>query len=134
MTGNDHVRFGPGVAGKGPALRAPRRRPTGIPGGDGRPLGVFEDTMRLAAALRPALAARGVPSTIYVDNGSAFVDAALKRACAKLGIKLIHSGPGRPPLTGQPQPGTRPRHAGDVRILAPGWEGCRNVRRHELMT
>ena len=31
MTGNDHVRFGPEVAGKGPALRAPRRRPTGIP-------------------------------------------------------------------------------------------------------
>jgi putative transposase len=31
-----------------------------------------------------------------VDNGSAFVDAWLLRACAKLGIKLIHSAPGRP--------------------------------------
>ena len=29
--------------------------------------GYFEDTVRLAAALRPALAARGVPSRIYVD-------------------------------------------------------------------
>lgn len=58
--------------------------------------GFAEDTVRLAAALRPALAARGVPEAIYVDNGSAFVDAWLLRACAKLGIKLTHSTPGRP--------------------------------------
>ncbi len=58
--------------------------------------GYFEDTIRLAAALRPALAARGVPASIYVDNGSAFVDAALKRAAARLGIKIIHSMPGKP--------------------------------------
>ena len=58
--------------------------------------GYFEDTIRLAAALRPALAARGVPAGIYVDNGSAFVDAALKRAAARLGIKIVHSMPGRP--------------------------------------
>lgn len=51
---------------------------------------------RLAAALRPALASRGVPQAIYVDNGSAFVDAWLLRACASLGIKLTHSTPGRP--------------------------------------
>ncbi|MCZ4103732.1 DDE-type integrase/transposase/recombinase [Streptomyces sp. H10-C2] len=58
--------------------------------------GFAEDTVRLAAALRPALAARGVPQYIYVDNGSAFVDSWLLRACAKLGIKLVHSTPGRP--------------------------------------
>ena len=58
--------------------------------------GFAEDTIRLAAALRPALAARGVPEHAYVDNGIAFVDAWLLRACAKLGIKLIHSQPGRP--------------------------------------
>jgi putative transposase len=58
--------------------------------------GYAEDTVRLAAALRPALACRGVPEAIYVDNGSAFVDAWLLRACAKLGIKLTHSTPGRP--------------------------------------
>jgi putative transposase len=52
--------------------------------------------VRLAAALRPALACRGVPEGVYVDNGSAFVDAWLLRACAKLGIKLTHSTPGRP--------------------------------------
>src|SRR5271166_3219950 len=58
--------------------------------------GYFEDSARLAAALRPALAARGVPDAIYVDNGSAFVDAALTRAAARLGIKITHSAPGRP--------------------------------------
>ena len=34
--------------------------------------------------------------TIYVDNGSAFVSGQLLRACAVLGIRLIHSRPGRP--------------------------------------
>ena len=58
--------------------------------------GFAEDTVRLAAGLRPALAARGVPAGIYVDNGSAFVDAWLLRACAKLGVRLVHSQPGRP--------------------------------------
>jgi transposase InsO family protein len=58
--------------------------------------GFAEDTVRLAAALRPGLAARGIPRAVYVDNGSAFVDAWLARACAKLGIRLTHSTPGRP--------------------------------------
>lgn len=58
--------------------------------------GFSEDTVRLAAALRPALAARGVPESIYVDNGSAFTDSWLLRGCASLGIKLVHSTPGRP--------------------------------------
>src|SRR5207237_7989655 len=63
--------------------------------------GYFEDSVRLAAALRPALAARGVPEAIYVDNGSAFVDAALTRAAARLGIKITHSTPGRPQRRGK---------------------------------
>ena len=58
--------------------------------------GFAEDTIRLAAALRPALASRGIPAHAYVDNGSAFVDAALRRAAARLGIKISHSAPGRP--------------------------------------
>jgi hypothetical protein len=33
---------------------------------------------------------------VYVDNGSAFVDSWLLRACAKLGIRLVHSTPHRP--------------------------------------
>ncbi|MGH8880777.1 MAG: DDE-type integrase/transposase/recombinase, partial [Stackebrandtia sp.] len=58
--------------------------------------GHAEDTVRLGAALRAALAGRGVPQRIYVDNGSAFVDAQLLRACASLGIRLVHSRPGKP--------------------------------------
>jgi putative transposase len=62
----------------------------------GHRFGFAEDTVRLAAALRPALASKGVPESIYVDNGSAFIDSWLLRACATLGIKLVHSTPGRP--------------------------------------
>ena len=31
-----------------------------------------------------------------MDNGTAFCDAWLLRACAKLGVRLVHSQPGRP--------------------------------------
>lgn len=62
----------------------------------GHRFGYAEDTVRLAAALRPALGTRGVPDRIYVDNGSSFVDSWLLRGCAVLGIKLTHSTPGRP--------------------------------------
>jgi putative transposase len=55
-----------------------------------------EDSVRLEAALRRGLAARGVPATIYVDNGSAFISAQLARTCAVLGVKLVHSRPGQP--------------------------------------
>ena len=55
-----------------------------------------EDTVRLSAALRPALQAHGIPESIYVDNGSAFMDSSLARICARLGIRLIHSRPYRP--------------------------------------
>jgi putative transposase len=58
--------------------------------------GFAEDTVRLAAAFEPALAARGVPASCYVDNGAAYVDAWLLRACGKLGIRLVHSTPHRP--------------------------------------
>ena len=84
-----------------PAHRRPQDLPVRVPRRSfpaivGHRLGFAEDTVRLAAALRPALASRGVPDGVYVDNGSAFVDAWLLRACAKLGIRLIHSTPGRP--------------------------------------
>src|SRR5439155_20484261 len=55
-----------------------------------------EDTVRLEAALRGGMAARGIPASIYVDNGSPFVDKQLLRACASLGIRLVHSRPGEP--------------------------------------
>ena len=40
-------------------------------------------------------------SAIYLDNGSAFVDAWLLRGCAVLGIRLIHSRPGKPEGQGE---------------------------------
>ncbi|MEP6527840.1 MAG: DDE-type integrase/transposase/recombinase [Nocardioidaceae bacterium] len=55
-----------------------------------------EDAVRLSAALRPALQSRGIPGTIYVDNGSAFSDESLARTCARLGIRLTHLAPDRP--------------------------------------
>ena len=58
--------------------------------------GLAEDVLRAEAALRSGLGARGVPSALYVDNGSPFISSQLLRACATLGIRLIHSRPGRP--------------------------------------
>ena len=69
--------------------------------------GYAENAVALRETLKVALAARGRPAQIYVDNGACFIDAGLRRACAVLGIKLTHSQPGRPQLTGQ-SPGTVP--------------------------
>jgi len=58
--------------------------------------GHSEDTVRLEAALRAGLAARGVPKVVYLDNGSAMVSTQLLRALAVLGVQLTHSKPGEP--------------------------------------
>ncbi len=58
--------------------------------------GRTEDVLRLEAALRRGLASRGVPKRVYVDNGSPLISHQLQRACAVLGIRLVHSRPGRP--------------------------------------
>jgi putative transposase len=55
-----------------------------------------ETELRLERTLRAALQSRGVPDALYVDNGSPFASEQLQRACAMLGIRLIHSRPGRP--------------------------------------
>ena len=55
-----------------------------------------EDTLRAEAALRRGLTSHGIPGAVYLDNGSPFVSAQLARAVASLGIRLIHSRPGRP--------------------------------------
>ena len=52
-----------------------------------------EDSVRLESALRAGLCSRGVPKAILVDRGSAFVASPLARACAVLGIRLIHARP-----------------------------------------
>ena len=55
--------------------------------------GTGEDVFRLEAALRSGLMSRGVPAAVLVDRGSAFVSSQLLRACAVLGVKLIHASP-----------------------------------------
>ncbi len=47
-------------------------------------------------AMKKALAKRGLPRKLYVDNGSAFRSQLLHHACASLGIALIHSKPYQP--------------------------------------
>ena len=63
--------------------------------------GWSEDSLHLAAAFKRAVAARGLPGTAYVDNGACFVDETIAVTCAKLGIRITHSPPYRPRLTGQ---------------------------------
>src|SRR5438445_2865485 len=63
------------------------------------------DAIRFAGVLRAAIARHGLPRILYTDHGSCFVDESLARTCTVLGIKLTHSQPGRPPLTGQCDPG-----------------------------
>jgi putative transposase len=55
--------------------------------------GTGEDVFRLEAALRSGLMSRGVPKAILVDRGSPFVSSQLLRACAVLGVKLVHAAP-----------------------------------------
>jgi hypothetical protein len=43
--------------------------------------GDAEDTVRLAAALKPALAARGVPAGVYVDYAEVVVMPMFARTC-----------------------------------------------------
>ena len=93
--------------------------------------GWSEDSLHLAAAFKRAVAARGLPGTAYVDNGACFVDETLAVTCAKLGIRITHSPPYRPPLTGQPQLALSARHASDLQVLALGRDRSCNVRRHE---
>ena len=67
MPGNGHVRFGPGAVGKGPAGRHLANGPPVRRALVGYRWAHREDTVRLEAALRAGLAARGVPKRIYVD-------------------------------------------------------------------
>ena len=55
-----------------------------------------ESTVRLEAVLRDAFQSRGVPARLYCDNGQIFTSRQLGRICAVMGIRLVHSAPGRP--------------------------------------
>jgi putative transposase len=42
---------------------------------------------------RAAVAACGIPSVLYCDNGSCYAGISLRRTCVVLGIRLTHSRP-----------------------------------------
>jgi putative transposase len=54
------------------------------------------DAVRFAGVLHAAIARHGLPEILYTDHGSCFVDESLARACKVLGVKLVHSQPGKP--------------------------------------
>lgn len=55
-----------------------------------------ENTAAFLHVLRQAVLRRGVPTRLYVDNGSAYRSHHLSLVCAKLGIALIHARPYQP--------------------------------------
>jgi len=55
-----------------------------------------ENTRAGQDVLRSAIARRGLPQTLYVDNGAPYANHQLARACAVLGIHLVHSKPYKP--------------------------------------
>jgi len=50
-----------------------------------------ENTDNLIVALKSALYKRGVPQTLYVDNGAIYTSQEINQICARLGIVLCHA-------------------------------------------
>ena len=50
-----------------------------------------ENTDNLITALRSALYKRGIPQTLYVDNGAVYTSMEINQICARLGIVLCHT-------------------------------------------
>lgn len=63
--------------------------------------GQAEDTVRLEAAFRRGLESAGLPRSVFVDRGSAFVSAPFHRTLATLSIRIIHSRAGYAPSRGK---------------------------------
>ena len=58
---------------------------------------VGNETLRAGQeVLHAAILRRGLPESLYVDNGAAYAGAELARSCAILGIRLVHSRPYMP--------------------------------------
>ena len=50
-----------------------------------------ENTDNLIAALKSALYKRGIPQTLYVDNGAIYTSAEIRQICARVGTLLCHT-------------------------------------------
>jgi putative transposase len=55
-----------------------------------------ENTRAGQDVLRAAICRRGLPESLYLDNGAPFSNHMLERTCAVLGVRLIHSKPYSP--------------------------------------
>jgi putative transposase len=58
--------------------------------------GFAETTRSAQLAFKAAILRRGVPESLYLDRGAAFIAAPLRRSAGVLGIHIIHSRPYRP--------------------------------------
>jgi transposase len=90
MRGNSHVRFGPGVARKGPAQQVPRRRPTGItrPTGPRRTLRGIDEQITKAEKAVAGKAPVKRNRFITITGGDKHVNRTLEaKARALAGIK-----------------------------------------------
>jgi putative transposase len=108
------------------------------------PYGAFylgESLAYFLHALEQALAKRGVPRKLYVDNGSAFRSHHLEQVCASLGIALIHARPYRPQGKGKIErwfkfvrgdflSGFRGGTLNDLNQAFEHWLGRYNFRKH----
>ena len=62
----------------------------------------FEESLpRLERVLKVSILRRGIPQSLYVDNGKVYVSVQLAAACATLGIRQIHSTPYTPNTRGK---------------------------------
>ncbi|TYT74262.1 DDE-type integrase/transposase/recombinase [Desulfobotulus mexicanus] len=55
-----------------------------------------EDTEIMMMSLMEAIRRHGKPIRFYTDNGACYASTHLKTVCARLGIHLIHTPPGKP--------------------------------------
>lgn len=62
----------------------------------------FEESLpRLERVLKVSILRRGIPESLFVDNGKVYVSTQLAAACATLGIRQIHSTPYTPNTRGK---------------------------------
>ena len=61
------------------------------------------DQVIVEDAFRQAILKYGVPEKVYFDNGSQYRTKWMKRACAKMGIRLLFAKPYSPEATGKPE-------------------------------
>ena len=60
-----------------------------------------ENTTAFLPVFKQAIARRGIPARLYVDNGANYRSQQLAVVCAKLGIALIHARPYQPQAKGK---------------------------------